>query len=264
MYETIGLSFNTTKKSLVSSRLGPRLQKLNLTSYPEYIELLGAEESHGELQVAIDLLTTNETYFFREPLHFDFLEKYVLSTKSSRPLDIWSAAASFGDEAYSVAMLLSELTSKGQCEPGWSILATDISHRVLMNAKEAIFPKDRLRNVSEERLKRYCLKGQGSAEGLIMLNETVRNQVKFGQLNLTKAFNGIGPFDVIFLRNVLIYFDAQTRQHVVKRVAKYLRPGGLLFLGTTEGRIPEEKDLRSLTTGVFEKMAVSSTKCNFD
>jgi chemotaxis protein methyltransferase CheR len=253
MYEAVGLSYNDSKKSLIQSRLAARIQKLGLDGFADYIALLEDESQAAEFQMAVDLLTTNETYFFREPKHYDLLEQELSVRKSKSPLSIWSAASSFGDEAYSTAMLLSDLQISGRIGPDWSILATDISHRVLLSAKEAVYPQDRLRAVSPERLRRYCLRGEGPAEGQSMMMDKLRQRLQFGQLNLCKPFSGLGPFDVVFLRNVLIYFDAPTKRDVVDRVLATLRPGGLFFLGTAEGRVPCDTPLQTLQPGVFRK-----------
>ncbi len=255
MYESVGLSYNESKKSLIHSRLVPRIQKLGLHGFADYIQLLSDESEAVEFQMAVDLLTTNETYFFREPKHYDVLERELAAQRSRTPIAVWSAAASFGDEAYSTAMLLSDMQTMGRIGPDWSILATDISHRVLLSAKEGVYPQDRLRAVTPERLRRYCLKGEGDAEGLSKIQDKLRSKVQFGQLNLCKPFSGLGPFDVIFLRNVLIYFDPPTKSEVVDRVLESLKPGGLFFLGTAEGRVPCKTPLLTLQPGAFRKAA---------
>lgn len=254
MYDAVGLSYNDSKKSLIQSRLAPRIMKLGLDGFADYIALLKDESEAAEFQMAVDLLTTNETYFFREPKHYDLLEKELTARKSKGPLSIWSAASSFGDEAYSTAMLLSDMQISGKIGPDWSILATDISHRVLLSAKEAVYPQDRLRAVSPERLRRYCLKGEGPSEGQSMVVDKLRERVQFGQLNLCKPFSGLGQFDVIFLRNVLIYFDIPTKREVVDRVLETLKPGGLFFLGTAEGRVACETPLATVQPGAFRKL----------
>jgi chemotaxis protein methyltransferase CheR len=252
MYHTIGIAFSDSKISLVSSRLGPRIQRLGLEDFDEYLALIDSPQDHGEFQVAVDLLTTNETYFFREPAHFDLLEREITAAKP-RSLAVWSAASSFGDEAYSIAMLLADLQRRGSLGDAWSILGTDISDRVLRSAIEAIYPQDRLRNVAPEKLKRYCLRGEGAAEGLTQINGQLRERVRFGRLNLCEPIEDLGPFDVIFLRNVLIYFDTATKHAVVERVLTQLRPGGLFFIGTAEGRAAGEKILQPLGPGAFRK-----------
>ncbi|MGQ0710948.1 MAG: CheR family methyltransferase [Rhodoferax sp.] len=253
MHEAVGLSFPSTKKPLVHARLSPRIRKLGLPTFADYIALLQDVQQAGEFQMAVDLLTTNETYFFREPRHFDLLQQEAQALGPARNLAVWSAAASFGDEAYSVAMLLAELQMRAQTGPGWSVVATDISQRVLQCAQAGIYPQDRLRDVSPERLKRHCLRGEGPAQGQVMVREHLRERVQFGQLNLCRRFEGLGPFDAVFLRNVLIYFDAPTKSAVVERVLATLKPGGLLFLGTAEGRVPCATPLAAVSPGVFRK-----------
>jgi len=254
MYESIGLSFNESKKPLVSSRLAPRIQRLGIDNFEDYLELISGNDDGGEFQMAVDLLTTNETYFFREPAHYQLLEDELSRTRP-HTLAVWSAASSFGDEAWSTAMLLADLQQQGRIGDGWSILGTDISDRVLRSATEAIYPEDRLRNVSPERLKRYCLRGEGPAEGLAQINPKLQGRVRFGQINLCRPLDEVGLFDVIFLRNVLIYFDAKTKSDVVDRVLAQLRPGGLFFIGTAEGRVPCKTPLQSLAPGAFRKPA---------
>jgi chemotaxis protein methyltransferase CheR len=255
MYEAVGLSYNDSKKSLIHSRLSPRIQKLGLESFADYIAILEDEAEAAEFQMAVDLLTTNETYFFREPKHYDVLEQELASISNKAPIAVWSAAGSFGDEAYSTAMLLSDMQIAGRVGPDWSVLATDISHRALLSAKEAVYPEDRLRAVSPERLRRYCLRGEGPAAGQVKIQDKLRERVRFGQLNLCKPFSGLGPFDVVFLRNVLIYFDAATKSEVVDRVLTTLKPGGLFFLGTAEGRVPCSTPLTTVQPGAFRKTA---------
>jgi chemotaxis protein methyltransferase CheR len=253
MRTSIGVCFTDSKQALVSSRLGPRIQRLGLGGFDEYLALIESPEDHGEFQMAVDLLTTNETYFFREPAHFDLLEREITAGKP-RSLAVWSAASSFGDEAYSIAMLLADLQRRGSLGEDWSILGTDISDRVLRSAIEAVYPQDRLRNVAPEQLKRYCLRGEGAAEGLTQMGPRLRERVRFGHLNLCHPIENLGPFDVIFLRNVLIYFDAATKRAVVDRVLTRLRPGGLFFIGTAEGRAACDTALQNLGPGAFRKL----------
>ena len=252
MHSAVGLSFSDSKKSLVSSRLSSRVQRLGLDSFEAYADLLDSPDDGGEFQVAVDLLTTNETYFFREPAHYALLEQELARTRPQN-LRVWSAASSFGDEAYSTAMLLADLQTVGRVGPDWSILGTDISDRVLQSATQAVYPADRLREVTPERLKRYCLRGDGDSAGLVQIQDKLRERVKFGQLNLCAPINGLGPFDVVFLRNVLIYFDPPTKSAVVDRVLAQLKPGGLFFIGTAEGRVPCQTPLTVLAPGAFRK-----------
>jgi chemotaxis protein methyltransferase CheR len=254
MHAAIGLSFNESKKPLVSSRLGPRVQRLGLADYDAYADLISRPGDGGEFQMAVDLLTTNETYFFREPAHFELLERDLAAAKPAS-VSVWSAASSFGDEAYSTAMLLADMQAQGRIGPDWSILGTDISDRVLRSAIEAIYPEDRLRNVDPQRIRRHCLRGEGTSEGMVQVAPGLRKRVRFGQLNLCRPIEKLGMFDVVFLRNVLIYFDAPTKVEVVDRVLDELRPGGLFFIGTAEGRVPCRTPLQTLAPGAFRKAA---------
>lgn len=254
MHATIGLSLPDSKRPLVASRLAGRIQRLGLASFDAYADLLEQPDDGGELQVAVDLLTTNETYFFREPAHFRLLEQEILNRRPAS-LAVWSAASSFGDEAYSAAMLLADLQAQGRMGNDWTVLGTDISDRVLQSAAQGIFPVERLREVAPERLKRHCLRGEGESEGLVQVRDTLRRHVRFGQLNLCAPIDGVGPFDVVFLRNVLIYFDGPTKTAVVDRVLQLLRPGGLFFIGTAEGRVPCGTPLTVLGPGAFRKGA---------
>ncbi|PTT79282.1 SAM-dependent methyltransferase [Pelomonas sp. HMWF004] len=254
MHASVGLAFTPNKKSLISSRLSGRIQHLGLPDFDSYVELLESPDDGGEFQMAVDLLTTNETYFFREPAHFKLLEAELVRNRPQN-LAVWSAAASFGDEAYSTAMMLTDLQTLGSIGSDWHILGTDISDRVLSSAVQGIYPADRLREVSDQRLRRHCLRGEGDSEGLVQVREALRARVRFGQLNLCAPIGDIGSFDVIFLRNVLIYFDPPTKSAVVDRVLGHLKPGGLFFLGTAEGRVPCRTPLTPLAPGAFRKGA---------
>ncbi len=257
MHSTIGLVLNDSKKPLVSARLTARMQKLGIDGFDDYFHLIAGGHQAEEFQVAIDLLTTNETYFFREPQHFDVLERELKDRKPG-PLSVWSAASSFGDEAYSVAMLLSDLQRQGRVHGNWSILGTDISDRVLRSASEGIYPCERLRQVTPDRLKRYCLQGEGESKGLVQMHDNIKTHVRFGQLNLCEPIEPLGPFDVVFLRNVLIYFDQATKCEVVDRVLTQLRVGGLFFLGMAEGRVACKTPLQVVGPGAFRKLEASN------
>lgn len=252
MHETVGMSFGDQKKPLVASRLGPRLLRLGLDDYDDYVDLVEADGG-GEFQMAVDLLTTNETYFFREPAHFELLVDEWDRTRPAAPA-VWSAASSFGDEAFTIAMLAHEAQLAGRIGADWRVLGTDISDRVLRAALEATYPAERLRHVDADRLRRHCLRGEGASDGLVQMKPHLRSRVRFGRLNLTQPIEPIGPFDAVFLRNVLIYFDTPTKAAVVDRVLAQLRPGGLFFLGTAEGRVSCRTPLETLAPGAFRKV----------
>jgi len=253
MHESVGLAFPDTKKPLIQSRLTPRLLQLDIQRFEDYVDLISGPNDAGEFQMAVDLLTTNETYFFREPAHFELMCKELARTRASS-VSIWSAASSFGDEAYSLAMLLADMAAQGSIGEDWQILGTDISDRVLRSAAAGIYPEERLHEVTMDRRRRYCLRGEGPSKGLIQMHEKLRAKVRFGWLNLCRPIEDIGPFDVIFLRNVLIYFDAPTKRTVIDRVLTQLKPGGLLFTGMAEGRLLCDTAMEQLASGAFRKL----------
>jgi len=179
----------------------------------------------------VDILTTNETYFFREPKHFEYLVENVLKSWRGGKFRIWSAASSSGEEAYSLAMLLAESLS----HRAWEVLGSDLSTKVLTKAKNGVYLMDRIELLDEKLLKKYCLKGVRSQVGTFRVNEKLRKHTHFGQVNLMKTIPPkLGKFDVIFLRNVLIYFDQETKKQVVERVITKLKPGGLFFISHSE------------------------------
>src|SRR5262249_7117545 len=162
----------------------------------EYFRMLVSGRAPEEVQTAIDLLTTNETYFFREPRHFDFLRKQIEEHPSGQPMRIWSAAGSTGEEAYSIAMM-PEAQRAGL---PWEVLASDISTRVLQKAKTGHYPAERGRNIPQDYLRRFCLKGEGPQAGTILVEKSLRQKVRFMQVNLNATLPSLGKFDIVFLR----------------------------------------------------------------
>jgi chemotaxis protein methyltransferase CheR len=231
IYEAAGIALNGARKAMVAGRLASRLQPCRAGSYGEYLQLLKSGGAPLEVQTAVDLLTTNETYFFREPKHFEFLRGVLTNGAPRRAaFRVWSAAGSSGEEAYSIAMLLED------CLPGcpWEVLASDISTRVLERARSGHYPLTRTDQMPPGYLRRFCLKGQGAQAGTLLIERSLRARLRFEQVNLNKPLPPLGSFEVVFLRNVLIYFDLRTKQQVVHRVLDTLRPGGWLFIGHTE------------------------------
>ena len=230
IHEIAGISLSVAKKQLVSGRLAKRLQFFNLTTYGSYYRLLMKDRS--ELQIAVDLLTTNETYFFREPKHFDFLRQHILrGWRGERPFRVWSAASSSGEEAYTIAMVLADtLASKA-----WEIVGSDISTQVLDKARQGHYPMTRIDGIPRPFLSKFCRKGVRSQEGTFLINAELRARVNFLQVNLTQPVTAdVGLFDVIFLRNVMIYFDNDTKRRVVSHLLPHLRPGGHFIIGHSE------------------------------
>jgi len=231
IHRIAGISMAPTKKPLVSSRLAKRLKHHSLASYGDYFRLITSPQGKDELQMAVDMLTTNETHFFREPKHFDFLRQRIIpERRKGMAFRAWSAACSSGEEPYSIAMVLDELLGS---QP-WEVLASDISTRILDKARGGLFPLERLPEIPKPYLSRYCLKGVGEFEGTLLIDKPLRERVRFMLHNLMQAPAKLGEFDVIFLRNVMIYFDQETKQKVVAHLLPLLRPGGYFLIGHSE------------------------------
>ena len=259
IYETAGINLSAQKKALVMGRLASRLRHHRLQSYGDYFKLLksGRPEHEAELQIAIDLLTTNETHFFREPKHFDFLRHTVLpqhtAQRARRPFRAWSAASSSGEEAYSIAMTLAAVLGCDANTAPWEVVATDLSSRVLARAAAGHYSLARTEGIPREYLRAYCLKGVGAQEGTFMVAQHIRSRVRFSQINLNQALPALGEFDVIFLRNVMIYFDIPTKRQVVARVLSCLRPGGYLLIGHSESLNGVVDTVKSIAPSIYQK-----------
>jgi len=231
IYAHAGIDLAPAKQVMVASRLTKRVNYYQLNTFTEYFDLAMNVENRQELQMLVDILTTNETYFFREPKHFDFLQNEILKPWRGDHFKLWSAASSSGEEAYSIAMMLAEnLRAKK-----WSVLGTDLSIKVLKKAQQGIYMMDRLELLDDKLMEKYCLKGVRTQEGTFRVGDKLRDNVRFKQLNLMKPMPAkIGMFDVIFLRNVLIYFDNETKKQVVERIIAALKPGGHFFISHSE------------------------------
>lgn len=226
-----GIQLTDAKKQLVVSRLAKRLRHLNLDDYEEYHDVCVSCEV--ELQTMINTITTNETSFFREPKHFEFLRNDVLNETFEGRFRVWSAAASIGAEAYSTAMVLDdELSSRGI---DWEVVGTDINTEVIDQASLGLYPIRFADQIHSSYLKKYCLKGVGSKDGQFLINDYLKNKVSFKTMNLMNQIpSEIGQFDVIFLRNMLIYFDNENKKKIVHNVCRALKNGGYLFIGHAE------------------------------
>ena len=231
----VGIALNDSKQNMVYNRLVKRLRALRLESVSDYLALLEDSQQHSqhaEWQHFINALTTNLSHFFREEYHFPILVEHVKALGRS-PVRIWSAAASTGEEPYSIAIALCE--AYGSLQPPVSILATDIDTAVLEGAERGVYALERVEQVSPERLKRYFLRGAGSNTGFARVRPELARLVQFRKFNLSDArWDLQGPFDAVFCRNVMIYFDKPTQHEVLQRIARVLAPDGLLFAGHSE------------------------------
>lgn len=252
LYKHAGIVLNDGKQALVSGRLDKRLRYHGFGSYSEYFSRLGKPGYEQESLMAIDLLTTNETYFFREPKHFDFLKRYFFSEHpSGRPLRVWSAASSSGEEAYTLAMLLEEHSGTNQ----WEIVGTDISTRILEKARRGLYPLSAAEKIPLALLKKYCLKGSGEYDGFFLIDAALRSRVKFLHANLIDKLPELGCFDLIFLRNVMIYFDMPTKQRLIERIQHYLRPGGYFIISHSESLNGMKCELRMVSPSIYRKIS---------
>lgn len=252
-YDTFGLDLKAGKETLVSTRLAREIRRSGCTTFDQYYRRVVEDPTGESLINLIDALTTNHTAFFREPQHFDFLRSRFLPEQAGRGnIDIWSAACSSGEEPYSIAMcLLDELGAASKQRV--RILATDISTRVLSKAARGAYPAERFDGVSPHQLRAHLLRGEGQWAGWYRVKKDVRDMVEFRRLNLMEPPAQLGPFGLIFCRNVMIYFDKPTQQRVVQRLTGYLSPGGYLFTGHSESLTGIEHGLTYVLPAIYRK-----------
>lgn len=259
IYQEAGIFLSDVKRALLVGRLGKRLRELGLRSFAAYYEHVQQDRSGRELVGLLDAITTNETQFFREPRQFEFLEQQVFPAweqaaregRRARHIRLWSAACSTGEEPYSLAMAVLDHFPP---DSGWSveILATDISTRVLERAVTGVWPITRAASIPPALLKRFMLRGTGSQQGMMKAGAAVRLPLQFERLNLNdERYPVAGPFDAIFCRNVLIYFDQASRQRVIDRLLDLLAPEGYFFLGHAESLAGMTERVHSVSPAVY-------------
>lgn len=241
IYDEIGIKMPPVKKTMLEARLQKRLKALELRTFEEYGDyVFSSDDKRDELIHLIDVVTTNKTDFFREPAHFDYLVKAAIPTLIDErdagirsPLKIWSAGCSTGEEPYTLAMVLSEFSA---ANPGFhtSILASDISTEVLSKARNAIYTEDRVDTIPLHLKKKYLLKSRDKTKGLVRIVPHLRSMIQFRRLNFMEDFGLHEHMDIIFCRNVIIYFDKQTQERLLNRFCNQLVRGGYLFLGHSE------------------------------
>lgn len=242
VYQICRINLQTGKEGLVKSRLEKRLRHLNLDSFDDYLAYVDADRSGSELRTMIDVLTTNKTSFFREAEHFEFLRHEIFPKlkSGSRKLRLWSAGCSYGNEPYTIAMLMREdVADIDRCDV--RLLATDISARVLATARAGRYEDEMAKDIPAPLLKKYFTKVPGGTTAAYQVNDNVKKFISFARLNLMDKWPMSGPFDAIFCRNVMIYFDKPTQAQLISRFHEMLIPGGHLFIGHSEslGRTSE-------------------------
>ncbi len=232
LFESVsGIRLADSKHALVTGRLQKLAMEAGEPDLDRYVEMLVRGNAPAEeMTRLVDRLTTNETYFFREPQHFNDLAARLEAQPTGKEFLVWSAASSSGEEAYSAAMLMADVLGDGP----WQVIGTDLSTSVIESAQRGLYTLDRARMVPPGYLKRFCLKGHGEHEGKLLVTRDIRQRVRFMSANLMQPLPQLPMFDVIFLRNVLIYFDNEAKCQIVRRVLTQLKPDGVLYTGHAE------------------------------
>ena len=230
IYDHAGISLSEKKRDMVYSRIARRLRAHGLERFSDYLALV-EQDGSGEWEHFVNALTTNLTSFFREPHHFPVLAE--LARKRPNGIKVWCAAASTGEEPYSIAITLADVYRSAS--PPVHILATDLDTNVLTRARAGVYPLDRVEKLPPATLKRHFRRGTGRNEGLASVRPNLQRMIEFGQLNLLDPHWPVeGPLDAIFCRNVMIYFDKPTQRRILERFVPLLAPDGLLFAGHSE------------------------------
>jgi len=254
-----GIKMPIKKKLMLESRLRKRLKATNINSFKEYVEYLFSEEGiRKELVNMIDVVSTNKTDFYREPSHFQFLSDSVLPKFSEdrlgKPLKIWSSASSTGEEAYTAAMVIEEFLN-GKQSFNYAIHCTDISTQVLKQAVDGIYTEDRVEKIPFNIKRKYFLKSKDKLNPTVRVIPRLRKKITVNRLNLIDNIYKVPhEFDVIFCRNVLIYFDKPTQEKVINKLCSRLKKGGIFFLGHSESLTGMDTPLKTIRPTIFEKI----------
>jgi chemotaxis protein methyltransferase CheR len=258
VYEQCGINLHEGKRELVKARLGKRLREGNYKSFGEYCSFVNTEEGTDELIAMIDSISTNLTCFFREESHFVRLRVIVSSISGqsgvrgvSPKFNIWSAGCSTGEEPYTMAVVIKEAAGLKPFDA--KILATDISTKVLSVAVNGIYPEERIKNITTPLLKKYFQLGQGSSEGYYRVKKDLKEMIDFRRFNLMDKFPSESHFDVVFCRNVMIYFDKQTQGTLINKYYDCLKRGGYFFVGHSESLTGLQHQFKYVEPSVYQK-----------
>ena len=253
VYDRSGITLHDGKKPLVVARLQKRLKALSLDSFGEYLKLVEQDRSGDELVQLLDAIATNHTYFYREEQHFSLLtERVVPELRRQRPeLNIWCAASSTGEEPYTIAMTMLGL----QPAVDFTLMASDISTKALRAAQAGVYKMASVEKLPVDLLRRYFEKGLGESAGLVRVRQELRNRVRYQRLNLLEVGSLNTRFDIIFCRNVMIYFDRDVQQRVVSMLERHLRPGGYLFISHSESLNGIKHGLRWIAPAAYQMEA---------
>jgi chemotaxis protein methyltransferase CheR len=257
IYKRAGIALAESKQEMVYSRLARRLRATGIDSFVQYLDMLERGGDADEWEAFTNALTTNLTSFFRESHHFPILHDFVKTLKE--PVTVWCSASSTGEEPYSIAMTLCE--AYGSLTPPAQIVATDIDTNVLATGANGVYPLERIEKMSPERLKKFFLRGKGAQEGFVRVRPELRKMVTFKQLNLLgDSWPVSGQFDVIFCRNVMIYFDKPTQSKILSRFVPLMKPHALLFAGHSENFLYVSDALKLKGKTVYELDDASKRK----
>jgi len=249
VYKESGIKLSDMKKALVQSRLLRRMREVGINSYDQYCAFL-RENYDEEIENLINCITTNKTEFFREREHFTILQRIVEQELSHKNITVWSAGCSTGEEAYSIAIVLLESNFHKQ----FTIIATDIDTKVLETAKQGIYPLEAVQTLDINLLKKYFLKGKDEYAGYAKVKNFLKEKILFQHLNLLdERYILRGHFDIIFCRNVMIYFDREVQAKVLKKFYDYLPKGGYLFLGYAEAVVSSNLPFHYVAHSVYQK-----------
>lgn len=260
IYSNYGIKMPDAKKTMLESRLQKRLRLNSITSFKDYIDFVFSKEGQeAELVHMIDVVSTNKTDFFREPSHFDFmtntvLPEFVANNRLRRPLKIWSAASSSGEEAYTIGMVINEYNEKNNTNIDYSVLGTDISTRILQTAVNGVYKEERITGIPLTLKRKYFLKSKDPSKRVVRIIPGLRKKMQFGRMNfMDNVYNVPNDFDIVFCRNVLIYFDHDTQEKVINRICTKLKPGGYFFLGHSESITNMDVPLQHIKPTMFKR-----------
>lgn len=249
IYQHAGISLSPVKQDMVYSRLARRLRATGKGSFAEYLDML-EKGGADEWERFVNSLTTNLTSFFREPHHFPIFAEHLKKLGTRKPIRIWCSAASTGEEPYSIAITV--LETFGSNASHVSIFASDLDTNVLATAQRGVYPIERVEKLDQERLRRFFLKGTGAQDGMVSVRPELRKMIQFQRVNLLEPNWPVrGPLDVIFCRNVMIYFDKPTQYKILSRFAPMLESDGLMFAGHSESFLHAADLFRSLGKTVY-------------
>lgn len=249
IYKRAGISLSPVKIDMVYSRLARRLRTRGMLRFAEYVAFLQGGGDEAEWEAFTNALTTNLTSFFREQHHFPILAEH-LAARRGRPLSIWCCASSTGEEPYTIAMTAVE--AMGSFDVPVTVLATDLDTNVLSKAQAGVYPLERVERLSPERIKRFFMRGTGAQEGYVKVRPELARMVSFRQVNLLSSPLPVkGPYDAIFCRNVMIYFDRPTQEELIRRLSRLLVPGGYLMVGHSESLSGIRHGLELAATAIY-------------